>query len=80
MPRSWLGPFGKSSRSIFRETEKDPRCQGFGLGEQSAYAVPLQTGRNLLGVLEVAADQPDGIRSVTRKLIDQVAIAGRSGA
>jgi PAS domain S-box-containing protein len=33
----------------------------------------LQTSTRVLGVLEVAADQPDGIRSVTRKLIDQVA-------
>jgi len=54
-------------------TEKDSRCQGFGAEERCAYAVPLQTSSSVLGVLEVAADQPDGIRSVTRKLIDQVA-------
>ncbi len=53
--------------------EKDPRCQEFGAEEQCAYAVPLQTTTSVLGVLEVAASQPDGIRSVTRKLIDQVA-------
>ncbi|MGA3323635.1 MAG: PAS domain S-box protein [Terriglobia bacterium] len=53
--------------------EKDPRCHGFGAEEQCGYAVPLQTRTRVLGVLEVAADQPDGIRSVTRKLIDQVA-------
>jgi PAS domain S-box-containing protein len=33
----------------------------------------LQTSTRVLGVLDVAADQPDSIRSVTRKLIDQVA-------
>ena len=53
--------------------DKDPRCQGFGAEEQCVYAVPLQTSTSVLGVLDVAADQPDGIRSVTRKLIDQVA-------
>jgi PAS domain S-box-containing protein len=53
--------------------EKDPRCQGFGAEEECVYAVPLQTSTSVLGVLDVAAEQPDGIRSVTRKLIDQVA-------
>ncbi|MFZ0962266.1 MAG: PAS domain S-box protein [Terriglobia bacterium] len=53
--------------------EADPRCQGFGAEEQCTYAVPLQTRSGVLGVLEVAADQPDGIRAVTRKLIDQIA-------
>ena len=55
------------------QVEKDPRCQGFGAEERCAYAVPLLTRTRVLGVLDVAADQPDGIRSVTRKLIDQVA-------
>ncbi len=53
--------------------EKDPRCQGFGAEEECVYAVPLQTSARVLGVLDVAAAQPDGIRSVTRKLIDQIA-------
>ena len=44
--------------------EKDPRCQGFGAEEQCVYAVPLQTSTSVLGVLDVAADQPDSIRSV----------------
>ena len=55
------------------QVEKDPRCQEFDALEKCAYAVPLQTSAKVLGVLEVATDQPDGIRSVTRKLIDQVA-------
>ncbi len=55
------------------QVEKDPRCHGFGAGERCAYAVPLLTRTRALGVLDVAADQTDGIRSVTRKLIDQVA-------
>ena len=53
--------------------DKDPRCQTFGVGAQCVYAVPLQTGTRLLGILDAGADQPDGIRSVTRKLIDQIA-------
>jgi len=53
--------------------EIDPRCQEFDAEEQCAYAVPLQTQTGVLGVLDVAADQPDGIRTVTRKLIDQIA-------
>jgi PAS domain S-box-containing protein len=53
--------------------EKDPRCQGFGDQARSAYVVPLQTRSNVLGVLDVAVDHAEGIRSVTRKLIDQVA-------
>jgi PAS domain S-box-containing protein len=53
--------------------ERDPRCHGLGAEEQCVYAVPLQTRTSVLGVLDVAADQPDGIRAVTRKLIDQVA-------
>jgi PAS domain S-box-containing protein len=55
------------------QVEKDPRCHEFDELERCAYAVPLQTGTKVLGVLDVATDQPDGIRSVTRKLIDQVA-------
>src|ERR1039458_6610182 len=55
------------------QVEKDPRWQEFDALEKCAYAVPLQTSAKVLGVLEVATDQPDGIRSVTRKLIDQVA-------
>ena len=52
--------------------DKDPRCERLGAEEQCVYAAPLQTRTSVLGVLEVA-HQPDGIRSVTRKLIDQVA-------
>jgi len=40
---------------------------------RSEYAVPLRVGSRLLGVLEVASDRKDGIRSVTQKLVDQVA-------
>jgi two-component system cell cycle sensor histidine kinase/response regulator CckA len=40
---------------------------------QCIYAVPLHTGERIFGVLDVASDCPDGIRYVTRKLIDQVA-------
>jgi PAS domain S-box-containing protein len=53
--------------------EEDPRCEEFGGEDKCVYAVPLQTRSGVLGVLEVAANQPDGIRAVTRKVIDQVA-------
>jgi two-component system sensor histidine kinase EvgS len=55
------------------QVDIDPRCQEFNELERCAYAVPLQTSAKMLGVLDVASNQPDGIRSVTRKLIDQVA-------
>jgi len=55
------------------QADRDPRCEGSGAEEQCLYAVPLETSARVLGVLDVAADQPDGIRNVTRKLIDQVA-------
>jgi PAS domain S-box-containing protein len=53
--------------------DNDPRCRGADAEEACVYAVPLQTRARVLGVLDVAAAQPDGIRSVTRKLIDHVA-------
>ena len=53
--------------------DKDSRCQGFGAEEECVYAVPLQTRTRVLGVLEVASAQPDGMRSATRQLIDQIA-------
>jgi PAS domain S-box-containing protein len=52
---------------------EDPRCQGMDTDIACTYAVPLQTGTRVLGVLEVAAAQTDGIRLGTRQLIDQVA-------
>jgi PAS domain S-box-containing protein len=55
------------------QVDKDPRCQGRGSAAGCEYAVPLQTSSSVLGVLDIASDQPDGIRAVTRKLIDQVA-------
>jgi PAS domain S-box-containing protein len=55
------------------QADKDPRCQRLSGVERCAYAVPLQTRKRVLGILEVAADQPDGIRSTTRKLVDQIA-------
>ncbi len=51
----------------------DPRCRDFDEAVACAYAVPLQTSTGVLGVLEVATDDPGGIHFVTRKLIDQVA-------
>ena len=53
--------------------DRDPRCQDLGSEIECAYVVPLQTSSSLLGVLEIVSHHPDGIRAVTRKLIDQVA-------
>jgi two-component system cell cycle sensor histidine kinase/response regulator CckA len=53
--------------------DQDPRCQGLGSEIECGYVVPLQTSSSLLGVLEIVSHHPDGIRAVTRKLIDQVA-------
>ena len=55
------------------QVDKDPRCQGRGSEAGCEYVVPLQTSSSVLGVLDIASDQADGIRAVTRKLIDQVA-------
>jgi len=39
----------------------------------SEFAVPLRAGARLLGILEVGSDRIDGIRAVTRKLLEQFA-------
>ncbi len=39
----------------------------------SEYAVPLQSSKRVLGVLNIEAVETDGIRAVTRRLIDQIA-------
>jgi two-component system cell cycle sensor histidine kinase/response regulator CckA len=56
-----------------QQVQTDPRCHEFDEQERCAYAVPLQTSAKVLGVLDVATDDVDGIHFVTRKLIDQVA-------
>lgn len=40
---------------------------------RAEYAVPLRSSRKVLGVLNVESVEADGIRSVTRRLIDQIA-------
>ncbi len=40
---------------------------------RAEYAVPLRSSRKVLGVLNVESVETDGIRSVTRRLIDQIA-------
>jgi two-component system cell cycle sensor histidine kinase/response regulator CckA len=55
------------------QVDKDPRCQSLNSEGGCEYSVPLQTSTSVLGVLDIASDQPDGLRAVTRKLIDQVA-------
>jgi two-component system cell cycle sensor histidine kinase/response regulator CckA len=52
---------------------KDPRCFRGDPRVQSEYAVPLLLGREALGVLDIESDALNGIRAVTRKLVDQFA-------
>ena len=52
---------------------RDPRCQCADPSTQSEYAVPLWVGADVLGVLHIESNHPDGIRAVTRKLVDQFA-------
>ncbi len=40
---------------------------------RAEYAVPLRSSRKVMGVLNVESVETDGIRTVTRKLIDQIA-------
>ncbi len=40
---------------------------------QSEYAVPLLVGPKVIGVLDIVSGQREGIRAMTRKVIDQVA-------
>ena len=52
----------------------DPRCQDWdGEKVKSAYVVPLRSGANLVGILEVGVNHPDGIRFATRSLVGHVA-------
>jgi len=55
------------------QVEIDPRCQIVEPGASSEYAIPLVTNRRVLGVLDVLAEEPDGIRMGTRTLLDEVA-------
>ncbi|MBZ5546134.1 MAG: PAS domain S-box protein [Acidobacteriia bacterium] len=52
---------------------KDPRYLIGDARAKSEYAVPLIVGSTLLGVLDIESDQVDGIRAVTRKLLDHFA-------
>jgi PAS domain S-box-containing protein len=52
---------------------KDPRYLCRDSRVQSEYAVPLLLGQNVLGVLDIESNALDGIRAVTRKLVDQFA-------
>jgi two-component system cell cycle sensor histidine kinase/response regulator CckA len=55
------------------DVAKDPRCLLGDARAKSEYAVPLIVGSSLLGVLDIESDQVEGIRAVTRKLVDQFA-------
>jgi len=52
---------------------KDRRALCQDPSTRSEYAVPLCRGEALLGVLDVQSSQRDGIRAVTRKLVDHTA-------
>ena len=55
------------------DVSKDPRYLLGDARTKSEYAVPLIVGSSLLGVLDIESDQVEGIRAVTRKLVDQCA-------
>jgi len=55
------------------DVTRDKRAFGIDPRARSEFAVPLVAGPTLLGVLDIASDRPDGIRAVTRTLIDQFA-------
>jgi PAS domain S-box-containing protein len=58
---------------------KDPRFRRGNAAVRGEYAVPLRLGASVLGVLDVESDRVDGIRAVTRKLVDQVATQVAAG-
>jgi PAS domain S-box-containing protein len=64
----------RTAESVYvADVSKDPRYLLGDARARSEYAVPLVVGSTLLGVLNAESDQVDGIRAVTRKLIDQFA-------
>jgi PAS domain S-box-containing protein len=64
--RSGEGVYAADVSADPRYVIGDPRAR-------SEYAVPLVVGSTCLGVLDIESDQVEGIRAVTRKLIDQFA-------
>jgi PAS domain S-box-containing protein len=61
------------------DVTKDPRYVCGNPAIRSEYAVPLRIGSSVLGVLDIESDRLDGIRAVTRKLVDQVATQVTAG-
>lgn len=68
---SWVA---RHSQAVYvPDVAHDLRAEGGDAHLSSEYAVPLRAASKLLGVLHVGSDRPDGIRAVTRKLVDQFA-------
>jgi len=61
------------------DVTKDPRYLCGDPAIRCEYAVPLRIGASMLGVLDIEADRVEGIRAVTRKLVDQVATQVTAG-
>ncbi|MBZ5514696.1 MAG: PAS domain S-box protein [Acidobacteriia bacterium] len=55
------------------DVSEDPRYLAVDPRAKAEYAVPLVVGSTLVGVLDIQSAHVDGIRAVTRKLIDQFA-------
>jgi two-component system cell cycle sensor histidine kinase/response regulator CckA len=68
---SWVARAGESV--YLPEVARDPRYVARDPRTRSQYAVPLRAGAALVGVLAIESAEADGIRAVTRKLIDQFA-------
>lgn len=67
----WVARHGEPADIPVAAEDARSRCDN--PPTQSEYAVPLAVGSKTLGVLHIESDQPDGIRAVTRKLVDQFA-------
>jgi PAS domain S-box-containing protein len=68
---AWVARSGEGVYAA--DVSQDPRYLRGDPRARSEYAVPLVVGPTCLGVLDIESDQVDGIRAVTRKLIDQFA-------
>ncbi len=69
---SWVARTAESA--YVPDVDKDPRKSPCDFQVKSEFAAPLRAGTQILGVVGVASDRPDGIRAVTQKLVEQCAL------
>ncbi len=68
---AWVARTGEAT--YVPQVAKAPRYLSGDPSAKSEYASPLRLGSRVLGVLDIASDEADGIRAVMRKLADQFA-------